>query len=113
MSVSSEATAVSVNEDKWESSKMQFALTTILKEIILDNEKDENTKNIKQNSRLKFFNCKKAPQIELSAYIIRIIKYAKIEESTLINSLVYIDRICDLNNLVLSEFNVHRYIFQN
>jgi hypothetical protein len=38
----------------------------------------------------------------------RIVKYSKLEESTLIISLVYIDRLCDFTGLLLGDMNIHR-----
>ena len=54
------------------------------------------------------FNSKKPPPIALDDYLDRIIKYTKLEESTLLIALLYIDRFCELSDLKLSEFNVHR-----
>jgi len=54
------------------------------------------------------FNSKKAPPISLLDYLDRIIKYTKLEESTLLIALLYIDRFCELSDLKLSELNVHR-----
>ena len=55
------------------------------------------------------FTSKKPPSISIQSYFERIIKYSKIEESTLIVTLIYIDRLCDFSQLVLTEFNIHRY----
>jgi len=43
-------------------------------------------------------------------YLDRIAKYTKIEESTIILTLIYIDRICDFRNIHLSIYNIHRMI---
>ena len=48
------------------------------------------------------------PQITIKAFIERIIKYTKIEESTLILILVYIDRVCDNHKIVLNFYNIHK-----
>ena len=56
------------------------------------------------------FSAKKRPTISIKAYLDRIIKYSKIEESTLIIILIYIDRLCENNELKLNEYNIHRYI---
>jgi hypothetical protein len=55
------------------------------------------------------FTSKKPPAITIEAYLERILKYSHIEESTLILSLIYIDRVCDINNIQMTNFNIHRY----
>ena len=54
------------------------------------------------------FIAKKPPTISIYAYFDRIVKYSHIEDSTIITSLVYIDRLCEVNNIQLSKFNIHR-----
>ena len=57
------------------------------------------------------FLSKKPPQISLNKYLKRFMKYSKPEPSTLIISLVYIDKICENSNLQLTVFNIHRLVF--
>ena len=38
-------------------------------------------------------------------------KYANPEKNTLILSLIYIDRLCKLGNIVLTYYNIHRILF--
>ena len=56
------------------------------------------------------FYCKNVPNISIEYYIQRIRKYTAIENSTLILSLIYADRICALNGLLLQPTNIHRII---
>lgn len=51
------------------------------------------------------------PKISLYDYISRIQKYSLYEKNTMILSLVYIDRICELNNFNLTFNNIHRIFF--
>ena len=53
------------------------------------------------------FTYKVKPSISLLDYLRRIIKYVKIEYSTLIIALIYIDRICK-EKVFLNEYNIHR-----
>ena len=53
------------------------------------------------------FTYKIIPQISLLDYLRRIIKYLKLEFSTLIISMIYIDRICK-EKVYINEFNCHR-----
>ena len=47
------------------------------------------------------------PGISLLDYLRRILKYVKIEYTTLIIAMIYIDRICK-EKVFLNEFNIHR-----
>ena len=54
------------------------------------------------------FLSRKPPKISIINYLERILRYSKIEESTLIIMLIYIDRLCDFNDLILNKYNIHR-----
>ena len=53
----------------------------------------------------------KTPKISLYDYISRIQKYSFCEKNTLILSLIYIDRFCELSNINLTNNNIHRIFF--
>ena len=53
------------------------------------------------------FTFKVQPSIPLFVYLQRILKYVRIEFSTLIIAMIYIDRICK-EKVFLNEFNIHR-----
>jgi hypothetical protein len=59
------------------------------------------------------FNSKKPPSISIQQYLERIVKYSKMEDSTLILTLIYIDRLCDLSQINLNDYNIHRIILTN
>ena len=68
---------------------------------------------IKSNSNIKYytkdpFSQRKIPEIPIDNYIERIKKYSKLDDSTLVLTLIYCDRICGLNNLLLQPYNIHR-----
>ena len=48
--------------------------------------------------------------IDINKYFKRIMKYSKLEPSTLIISLIYIDKLCENTNFVLNSHNIHRII---
>ena len=56
------------------------------------------------------FSSKKPPKITINKYFKRIMKYSKPEPSTLIISLIYIDKLCENANFVLNSHNIHRII---
>jgi hypothetical protein len=98
------------------SQKIIKTVATLLSEII--NENKEEFKNSKETGKIpsnidkhkSIFNSKKPPSISIQQYIERIVKYSKMEDSTLIITLIYIDRLCDMSQLHLNDFNIHRII---
>ncbi len=94
--------------DSWRSEPTVKALSQILSEIIHENSEEATNEQIFEVQKKTAFNAKKPPAITIQAYMERIIKYSHLEESTLVIALIYIDRVCDTQDLVLSEFNIHR-----
>jgi hypothetical protein len=96
------------------SSEIVKSVSIVLFEIISEN-KDITTKQEPSgNSPLildklhNLYNSKKPPSISIGNYFERIVKYSKLEESTLIVTLIYIDRLCDLTGIILTDKNIHR-----
>lgn len=54
------------------------------------------------------FHALKAPSIGISQYLERIHKYASCSTECFILALIYIDRLIQVNNFILTELNVHR-----
>ena len=78
---------------------------------LLNNICQENkSKKQKQNFLLKSFINKNIPSISVKDYILRLVKHSKINESTIIILLIYIDRICKINNFFLTYYNIHKLI---
>lgn len=87
--------------------KIISSINTILQEIINENQ-DLSKKSIMESQKESPFYTKRVPSISVLNYLERILKYTKMEESTLILMLIYIDRLCEKNNFLLSENNIHR-----
>lgn len=83
------------------------SINSILEEIINENN-DSSKQSILEAQKSFSFYSKKIPSISISSYLERIIKYTKMEESTLVLMLIYVDRICESNNFLLTENNIHR-----
>ena len=79
------------------------SISSLLQEII--NEQGDNLQ-----SKKTIFCSKTIPPISIENYLDRIIKYTKLETSTLILSLINIDKICELNSLQITKYNVHRLL---
>jgi hypothetical protein len=101
------------SEDLWRKKHIITSLVQIFNEIITDNTSDQELTHIIIKQKRMAFTANKIPTITIYNYIERIIKYSRIDESTLILSLIYIDKACELNNLLLTEYNIHRYSIFN
>jgi hypothetical protein len=71
-------------------------------------EKNQVVKNTNKDKHKSVFNSKKPPSISIQQYIERIVKYSKLEDSTLIIILIYIDRLCEKTQIHINELNIHR-----
>ena len=79
----------------------------ILLHILYENKKSSDYyKKISLNQD-GHFTFKMQASVPLFVYLQRILKYVKIELSTLIIAMIYIDRICR-EKVFLNEFNIHR-----
>ena len=83
------------------------SITAILTEIINENSDKSKAKLREEQSNTSFFS-KKIPSVTVQSYFERIIKYSKMEEATLVVVLVYIDKLCESYNFLLTDYNVHR-----
>ena len=86
-------------------------VSEILDEIVKENENTEINDNDEDHSTLiQDFFCKKHAQISINKYLKRFMKYSKPEPSTIIITLIYIDKICESSNLQLTILNIHRLL---
>ena len=65
---------------------------------------------IKKVNPTSIFNSTIPPQISVFNYLTRIAKYTNVEQSTLIISIIYIDRLCQ-KNYFINEHNIHKLLF--
>ena len=79
----------------------------ILLHILSENKKSNDYYKKLNSNQDGHFTFKVYPSISLFDYLQRIIKYVRIELSTLIIAMIYIDRICR-EKVFLNEFNIHR-----
>ena len=80
------------------------AMATVLQKVIA------LSTHSQPNKKSHFTACL-PPSISLTDYLERILYYAHPEPSTLISSLIYIDRLCSIGKITLTELNVHRVLF--
>jgi len=87
-------------------------INEILLVIIETNINDKNYNNIiKKQKNIIFNQNNNIPKISIKEYLIRIKNYSELEDNTLIIGLIYIDRLCEISNIQLTMFNIHRILF--
>jgi hypothetical protein len=91
------------------SQKLIEIISSTLHTIIKDDKKPKKS----QKEYDKIFNHSIDPEISLYDYLSRIHKYLSINDSTLIISLIYIDRICKNKGVKLTKNNIHRILFSS
>jgi hypothetical protein len=82
-----------------------FAICSLLESIIENNELVE--KNNKNNQNSSFF-CQSSPCVSLKDYMKRIIKFMKLEESSLVLAVIYIHRLIGMSDIVICLNNIHK-----
>ncbi len=90
--------------------KILNSIIKILNQLLEQNKKLPNYKNILKHQSKNTFSLKKIPQIDIESFLKRINKYCEPEISTLIVSLIYIDKFCIDGDIVISEYNIHRIL---
>ena len=68
---------------------------------------------ISAQSRQVFSANNIIPRVSIKNYLIRIQTFSNIERSTLIISLIYIDRLCNKTKIMLTHYNIHRILFSS
>jgi len=109
MSIASQSTSSTV--EVFNCKKIMKAVAHILGEIVNENKNMKPTKEVLEKQKKLSFYSKNPASISITGYLERVLKYTHIEESTLIIALIFIDRICEINDLIINESNIHRVIF--
>ena len=86
------------------------SVSEILKQII-ENNNEQPIKNDSIRKKHPSLYSEVPPKISIYEYVSRIQKYSAIEKNIIILGLIYIDRICDINRLRLTNYNIHRILF--
>ena len=74
-------------------------------------ENKDKSENINKN--IKPFMTKNIPSMPIKNYLIRLCQFTKINESTIILILIYIDRICNINKFTLTYRNIYKLILSS
>lgn len=95
--------------------KVPFEIKPKYEQIISDKIEHLLTEIVANNQNATYnqydpFSRKSIPEISVADYLERIKKYTKLEKSTLIIAMIYIDRICNQNRIQLTPYNIHRIL---
>ena len=75
---------------------------------------DDNTNEYKnENNKLEKPFLIRNPSISIKDYLERLYKYTKMNSSTIILILIYIDRLCNINKFKLTYYNIHKLILSS
>ena len=100
---------INEQKDTIQIEQISLSISTILEELLIQNSKlSYYKKKIYEQSKMVFSSHKK-PKISILDYINRITKYTYVEKSSLIVSLIYLDRICQ-NDILITDYNIHRLL---
>ena len=86
-------------------------ISSILESLIEENKNLQNYEELIFKQKNLIFNLSDIPSISIQDYLYRIYSFSELEDSTLILSLIYIDKICDISSIILSEYNVYKILF--
>ena len=81
-------------------------VSELLQDICDDNKNDTNL----FYKPLECFYSRRIPLISIQEYLEYIYKYTKVNSSTIILTLIYIDRICNMNKFKISYYNIQKLI---
>jgi hypothetical protein len=91
--------------------KLIKAISQTLVSILENNKKKPNYKEMVKKQSKMVFSANLIPNISIEDYLLRIQTYANIEKSTLIISLIFIDKLCHTADVTLTHYNIHRILF--
>lgn len=89
------------------------SISNTLITILEKNKQLSNYKDILKNQSKMYFSSYTMPSITIKEYLIRIQIYSGVEYSTLILSLILIDKMCKRSGILLTYFNIHRILFSS
>ena len=92
-------------------SSLISSISNTLNILINNNINQDNYSKVVLLQSQSPFSASQVPPISIEACLERIFSYSKCEESSLISSLIYIDRLSSIGNVLITPYNIHRIIF--
>ena len=86
-------------------------INQVLEIVLEENKSLNNYKEKLVSQRNMSFTSLHKPPITIEKYLERILNYTAAEESTIIIALIYIDRLSNISNVILTPYNIHKIIF--
>ena len=87
------------------------SISQTLVTILENNKRKSKYKEIVKKQSKMAFSANLIPSISIEEYLLRIQTYANVEKSTLIISLIFIDKLCHTADVTLTHYNIHRILF--
>lgn len=87
------------------------SISKTLVTILENNKRKSKYKEIVKKQSKMAFSANLIPSISIEEYLLRIQTYANVEKSTLIISLIFIDKLCHTADVTLTHYNIHRILF--
>ena len=86
-------------------------ISAILESLIEENKNLQNYHELISKQKNLIFNSPDIPSISIQDYLYRVHSFSEVEDNTLILALIYIDEICDISSIILSEYNIYKILF--
>ena len=93
--------------------EFRYSLINTLSFLFTDICKENDILNLDNDKRIIPFLSKKNQSLSIKKYLLRLVKYTQVESSTLIAMLIYIDRLCEINNFTINSLNIYKIIFSS
>ena len=105
---STEATEVQIAAPP---SDLVLSIAPVIDQLLSENKNLSNYHKIVKSQSKMVFSASEVPEISIKDYLTRISFYSKAEDSTFILALIYIDRLCQNQSIMITEYNIHRILF--
>ena len=109
-SISSNKKNIIIENITEQEEQLKISTIELISDLFVNICEENKAKKCNKNILLKSFTNKNIPSISIKDYLLRLSKHAKVNESTIILILIYIDRICNMNHFILTYFNIHKLI---
>ena len=93
--------------------EFRYSLINTLSFLFTDICKENDILNLDNDKRIIPFLSKKNQSLSIKKYLLRLVKYTQVESSTLIAMLIYIDRLCEINDFTINSLNIYKIIFSS
>ena len=109
-SISSKKKNIIIEDTIYKEELLKIGTIELISDLLVKICEENKTKICNKNILLKSFTNRNIPSISIKDYLLRLSKHTKVNESTIILILIYIDRICNMNHFILTYYNIHKLI---